>query len=196
MLDPRFTYLAAALSLVGSATYVTQTLRGKTRPDRVSWLMWSVTALIAFAAQASQGVGLPALTTLALAVGPLLTVAASFANRRAYWRLGFFDYACGVLSALALVGWYLTRSGNLAIGLAIAADFTASLPTLAKSWGRPRTEDYRTYALSAVGAAITLATLPRWSFAAGAFQLYMLLACLWLALLVHYPRFERKLRHT
>ena len=59
----------------GRRGYLISTLRGKAKPNIVSWSLWSLTALIAFAAQIYKGGGSEALVTLAIAFGPLAVIA-------------------------------------------------------------------------------------------------------------------------
>jgi len=58
MLDVKFVLVGALLNLSGSSKYVFETIKGRTKPNRISWLMWAIAPLIAFAAELNQGVGL------------------------------------------------------------------------------------------------------------------------------------------
>jgi hypothetical protein len=96
VLSPDFAVLAAVLPLAGFASYLRDTLRGRTRPNRVSWSLWATAPLIAFAAELAQRTSLKvALLTFALGAGPALILAASFACPRAYWAPTRLDLACG-----------------------------------------------------------------------------------------------------
>lgn len=176
MIDPRFVVLGAVITVAGSASYARDTLRGRTQPNRVSWALWTVAPLIAFAAEVSQEIGLQALLTLAVGVGPLLVLVASLANRHAYVRLSPFDLACGALSIAALVAWLITGTGDLAILFSILADFFGAVPTVRKAYRWPRSESAGTFLASACGATITLLTIERWSFASAAFASYIVVA--------------------
>ncbi|HLG91519.1 MAG TPA: hypothetical protein VKY15_00875, partial [Acidimicrobiales bacterium] len=92
MIDVHFVILGAALGALGSVTYVRATLAGEAQPNRVTWLLWTVAPLLAFAVEVRSGVGLRSLMTLMVAVSPAAIFAASFANPRASWRLGTLDY--------------------------------------------------------------------------------------------------------
>ena len=54
-------FVGAGVQLLGIAAYVKETLRGKTKPNKVTWLMWSIAPLIATFAALSDGVTLAAL---------------------------------------------------------------------------------------------------------------------------------------
>lgn len=73
--------------------------------------------------------------------GPILVFTVACFNKAAYWKMGKFDYICGFVSILALVAWYMTKSPNVAILLAILSDALAALPTLIKGWNFPETEN-------------------------------------------------------
>ena len=85
-------FLGAAAEFVGIYFYIKETLRGSTKPNRVSWFMWSIGSLIAAAAAISSGVGWAALPVFISGLGPLLIFVASFANKNSYWKLESFDY--------------------------------------------------------------------------------------------------------
>lgn len=89
--------------LVGGAKYIKGTVSGQIQPNKVSWFMWSLVPLIAFAAEIKQGVGiLPALMTFMAGFVPLLIFIASFVNKKAYWKIERIDLACGLFSFVGL----------------------------------------------------------------------------------------------
>ncbi|HET7523855.1 MAG TPA: hypothetical protein VFJ79_06905 [Acidimicrobiales bacterium] len=174
MLDVHFVILGAVIGLGGMLFYVRDTIRGVTQPNRVTWFMWSLAPLIAFAAEIQAGVGLRSLMTFVIGFGPLLILAASFANRQAAWHIGPFDWLCGALSAAGLVTWLVTRHGTVAVVASIAADALAATPTLRKSWSAPGTESASAYVTAAVNALITVLTIDHFTTADAAFPVYIL----------------------
>ena len=187
MLDPRFVILGAAISLIGIGVYAVGTLRGRVKPNRVSWILWALAPLIAFAAELTSGVGWQSLTTLTPGLGPLLVLIASAFNRRSYWQVTRFDLTCGGLSVLALALWATTGSGNLAILFSILADGLASVPTLIKSYREPATESYWPYLATTVNGAIALLTITTWQFAEYAFPAYLVLMFAIISALIMFP---------
>jgi uncharacterized membrane protein len=122
MLDQNFVILGAIIATVGGVSYLIDTLKGKVKPNRVSYLLWSLAPLIAFFAEIQQGVGLQALMTFIVGVLPLTVLIDSFVNKNEEWKLTSFDVICGALSVVGLVLWFVTRSGNIAIFFSILAD--------------------------------------------------------------------------
>lgn len=173
MIDERFIFVAVALILFGDFTYLIYTIKGKVKPNRVTWFLWALAPLIAFAAQLSQGVGLFSLTTFAFGGFPLLIFFASFLNKKAYWKITKFDLICGALAIAGLILWQVTQVGNWAILFAIASDGLAAVPTIVKSYKAPETENYQVYLFNAIGSVIVLFAIRQWDFAHYAFPMYI-----------------------
>jgi len=159
VLDPRFVYLAAGLSVVGAYGYVRDTLRGATAPNRVTWSLWGIEGVLAAINEVQQHVGLVALMTLMLGLVPIVVVAASFRNPHGVWSLGPFDVVCGAVSVLGLGAWLFVHEATLALVSFVAADQIAALPTLRKSWVAPETESSGVFFLGAANTLITVLTL-------------------------------------
>jgi len=173
MLDVHFVFLGAAIASVGAGFYLRDTLRGVTQPNRVTWLLWSAAPFLAFAVEIHEGVGLRSLMTFVVGFTPLLIFLASFCNRASFWRIGWLDYLCGLVSVAGLGVWLATRHGTVAIVASIAADGLAAAPTLFKSWMQPETETAAVYLGSTANAVITLLTIRTWTTAVDAFPIYI-----------------------
>jgi len=186
MIDEKFVLVGAVLNLMGSTTYAWNTLKGRTKPNRVTWFLWALAPLIAFTAQINEGVGLQALMTFMVGFGPLMIFIASFLNKKASWQITKLDITCGVLSVFALVLWAITGNGTIAIVFSILADLLAGIPTLIKSYKAPETEHSDAFRNGALSAAITLLTIQTWTFVNYGFALYILLICITLYALIRF----------
>jgi hypothetical protein len=132
---------------------------------------------VAFASMMSQGVGFrQSLMTFIVGFSPFLIFISSFLSKHATWMINKFDIICGALALCGLALWMITRVGNIAIVLAIAADLLAFLPTLVKSFSYPETESWELFGLGLVNGAIALLIITDWNFAHVAFPLYLFLA--------------------
>src|SRR5207244_4891005 len=109
MINQNFVIVGAIIAAVGGLSYLLDTLKGKVKPNRVSFLLWSIAPLIAFAAQIKQGVGLESLMTFSTGFLPLTIFIASFANKKAEWKVTKFDLICGALSIFGLILWLITK---------------------------------------------------------------------------------------
>ena len=186
MINQNFVILGVIIASIGSVGYLINTIKGKVKPNRVSFLLWSLAPLIAFGAELQQGVALQSLMTFMVGFLPLTIFVASFLNKNAAWKLTRFDLACGALSLIGLVLWYITSSGNVAIVFSILADALAALPTVVKAFNFPETEIAWTYFTSTLSAAITLLTVKVWDLANAGFPLYILVVTLLISILVRF----------
>jgi hypothetical protein len=184
VIDPRFVYLAAALSLVGAYGYIRDTLRGTTSPNRVTWSLWGVEGVLAFFVEIQQHVGLASLMTLMLGLVPCAVVVASFRNRNAVWKLGAFDAVCGAVSVGGLIFWAFVNEPTVALVSFVVADQMAALPTVRKSWLAPSTESPRLFFLGSMNCAITVLTLTTLTTAGVLFPGWILVTDLIVGLLI------------
>lgn len=175
MLNENFVFLGIAINVIGLSSYFIDTVKGKIQPNKVSFALWSLAPLIAFFAQIKQGVGIQSLTTLTVAIEPLIIFLGSFVNKKAYWKITKFDLACGALSLLGLVLWQITQVGNIAIIFSIIADGLAYVPTIVKSYKFPETESAWPWLAVSANGFITLLTITHWNFSNFGFPLYLLI---------------------
>ncbi len=159
--------------MLGYASYIKETLKGNTKPNKVSWLMWPLATLIAAVAGLATGAGWVVFPVFMSGAGALLVFIASFLNKNSYWKLEIFDYLCGLFSFLALILWAITREPIVAIIFAIASDGFAAVPTLIKSWKYPETETIAPYATGLFNALTSFAALRTFGFAEYAFPSYL-----------------------
>lgn len=186
MINEKFVLIGALLNLTGSTTYALSTVKGKTKPNRVTWFLWATAPLIAFSAQLDQGVIWQSIMTFMVGFGPLLIFLASFVNRKSYWKITQLDITCGLISVLALVLWLVTGKGNIAIAFSILADLLAGVPTLIKAFHQPETEHHSVFRNGALSAVITLLTIKHWTFANAGFAVYIFLICIVLYALIRF----------
>jgi len=166
-------FVTALASFLAALSYIRSMLKGHAKPNRVSWLMWSIAPLIATAAAVSNGVGWAVLPVFMSGFSPLMIFTASFLVKKAEWKLSTFDYACGLFSVLALVFWAATRDPNVAILFAIASDGSAAVPTLSKAWKHPESENSLPFAVGLVSALSSFLAATLWSFSEYAFPAYL-----------------------
>lgn len=74
MLHSNFIIIGTLIAAAGSVKYLIETVNGRVKPNRVTFLLWSVIPFIAFFAQIEQGVGLEALMTFSSGFLPLSAV--------------------------------------------------------------------------------------------------------------------------
>lgn len=186
MINSNFVILGAVIFFLGSFGYILDTIKGKVRPNKVTWFIWALAPLIAFAAQLKQGIGRESILTFMVGFVPMLVFIASFVNKKSYWKIEKLDLLCGALSIFGLIAWQITQVGNIAIVFSLISDFLAGYPTIVKSYRAPETENYVLYLGNSIFAGITLLTITEWNFANYSFPLYIFLVTLLITILVKF----------
>ena len=103
MINEKFVIVGVIIEFLGGLSYLIDTLKGKVKPNRVTFFLWSLSPAIAFAAQIKQGVGIQSLMTFVTGFVPFTIFLASFINKKSYWKIKKFDLACGAISIIGLI---------------------------------------------------------------------------------------------
>lgn len=181
--------IGAFVQLFGCILYIKDILFGKTKPNKVTWLMWSIAPLIATSAAFSEGIRWAILPTFMAGFGPFVVFIFSFINKDAYWKLGKFDYICGAISLLALVLWGVTNEAWIAIILAILSDGIAAVPALYKTFYNPETENVSPYVTGLCSQLTTFAAIMIWNFSSLAFPIYLIVMNILFILFIYRMKF-------
>jgi len=165
--------VGALVQLIGIFSYIKDTIKGNTKPNKVSWLMWSIAPLIATVAAFYSGVRWAVLPVFMSGFAPLLVFIFSFLNSKSYWKLERYDYVCGLCSILALVLWGVMKEPLIAIVFAIFSDAFAAIPTIIKSWSHPETESSIAYSTGVFNSLTSFAAISFWSLSQYLFPVYL-----------------------
>jgi hypothetical protein len=180
--------VGAVVALIGASSYITDTVRGTTKPNRVTWLMWAVAPSIAAIAAATEGVTWAVVPVFVSGFGPLLIFLASFVNEQAYWKLTKLDYYCAATSLVALILWAVTKQPSVAIVAAILSDALAGVPTFIKCWKHPDTETGFAYVTALFSSLTIFAAIESWTFVELAFPMFLICANAYLSFAVYRKR--------
>lgn len=181
----------ALAQLFGTYFYAKETIRGNIKPNRVTWLMWSIAPIIAAAAAFSDGVRWAVLPVFVSGFCPLLIFFASFVNSSSHWKLERVDYLCGLCSILALITWVVTKDPIVAIFFAVASDAFAAIPTLIKSWKYPETENMDTYTGGLLNAMTSFFAMKTWWLVELFFPIYLIVMNLFFIVLIKWRRVRK-----
>ena len=173
MLPEYFAIIGAIVGSVGGFYYLYETIVGKAQPNRITWLLWGIFPMVIFVAQRAKGVEGLSWTSFVAGFTPLLIVAASFFNKKAYWKSELRDYYLMAAAIVGIILWAITDNPSLAILFALAADMLAGLPTLIKAYRHPHSESWIAYAISTFGFGISLLSVQTYNFENTAFVAYV-----------------------
>ncbi|WP_299652533.1 hypothetical protein [uncultured Tateyamaria sp.] len=168
-----FGIASAVLSAYAFLPYARNTVRGRTHPQRASWLIWSVLGLIAFVSQAAEG-ATASLWFAAIQVGWTLTIFA-LSIRRGTGRLlnAGDEYVLGA-AALGLGLWALTDNAAYALGITITISMLGGGATILKAYRHPTSETMATWVLCFLAAVLAVLAVGRLDWVLLAYPLYLL----------------------
>ena len=119
-MDQILGYASGVLASLAYVPYVIEILRGKTKPERASWFIWSVLALSAFFSQFAKGATNSLWQTTFDSLGTFIILGLSFK-----YGVGGFkkrDIVALLIAVSGLVLWYVTKEPLLALVLVILID--------------------------------------------------------------------------
>jgi hypothetical protein len=165
------TLTGATLVVFSAVPYVIDIVRGKTRPNVVSWFTWALIITIGAFAALSAHQTRTAIITFgdAAQVVIILLLGLKFG----YAKFSLFDGICQVSAIAGLILWFIFNDPLLAIVVGIVVDLIAALPTYRHSWLQPNEETWQSYAISSLGAAVGLASLTSFTATSLAYPSYL-----------------------
>jgi len=169
-------YLSGIAILLSFVPYIRDIFRNKTKPERISWLIWSILGSIAFFSQFAKGASYSLIMPGAQTIGDLLIFI--FAIK---YGLGGFtkrDITALIGASVALFLWYLTSEATVALFLIIFIDGVGAVLTVIKSYENPTTETVSSWVLTFIGGALACLSVGKIDFILLAFPIYICLASL------------------
>jgi hypothetical protein len=169
-----FGYISAGLSIIMIVPYVLDIFKHGTKPERASWLIWTVLGIIAFASQFYKG----ATDSLWLTAGQTVAVLFVFILSLKYGVGGLtkWDARALLAAAMGLIVWFFTDEPAWALGIVIAVDSIGSLITVIKSYTEPFTETLSTFVISGASGVFGLLAVGSWKASLVAYPVYIIVA--------------------
>lgn len=165
--------VAGLLQIVTIGFYVKEMIRGTTRPNLVSWSLWTFATSILLVAQIAAGPSWSLVLPIATTSVEFVVVVLGF-WKYGYKKFGITDGACLVFSLSALGFWYLTSNPVIAIVFAVLSDGTAYIPTFIKTYKEPHSEAAYTWFMSASVGFLSAMASSKYNVANLAFPIYYL----------------------
>ena len=167
-----FALLGSVIILFSTLPYIVDVVKRKTKPNIVTWIVWTVlTGIGAAALFASKDYN-----SAWLLVGDTLATFAVVIVGLKYGiaELDRFDIFCLIGAILGLILWFVFDSPIIAIVATIVIDFIGTIPTVKHSFFHPEEETYVTFALGIVATVFTLLSLTTYPFSSWIYPAYLL----------------------
>lgn len=174
-------YSAGVISFLGFVPYIAEILRGKTRPNRATWWIWTIVGTMLCASYYASGARHTLWVPVSYVVGPLVTALLSLKYGEGGWDR--FDRACLGASLCSLAVWWVARSPLLALLANVTVDMLGALPTVRKSYYEPEAESLVSWTVFLLADALNLCALGPWGAWSVATSLYPVYLCALAAIL-------------
>jgi hypothetical protein len=175
--------IAGIVSLIAYLIYFRSILKGESKPNRVTWWIWTfmgaVLALSYYASGARDTIWSPIVEF----IGPFVTalLAIKYGEGGIAEKADILCFAGGVVS---IIIWIATGNPIVALTLNLLIDFFAIIPTIKKSYLRPEGESFWAWTGTGLGDFLNLMSVEKFTFAIIIYPAWMLFDDLIIILLV------------
>lgn len=154
--------LAASCSLVAISKYVPSILRGETKPNRATWIIWNITNIILLVSYFSVGARTTIFLPTIYAINGLIVLILSIRYGVSHWSR--LDYWSLFVAGISLVIWFITKNPLTALLMNLLMDSVGYLPTLKKIFYDPLSENRTAWTFTTLGSFINFFALTSLSF--------------------------------
>ena len=165
-------FIGAFIVLFCTLPYIIDVVKKKTKPNIVTWIIWSVLIGIGAAALYASNEFNAALLLTGDFIATFAVVIVGLKYGTA--KLDRFDFVCLIGAVVGLILWLVFNSPLIAIIATIVIDFIGTVPTVRHSYHNPEEETWITFALGVIATIFTLLSLPNYTFSAWIYPAYLL----------------------
>jgi len=169
-----FAILSAALIVAGAPPYLWGILKGTTKPERATWLIWSVLGTIAFFSQLKLHGGWSLLFVGLDGLGTIIVFGLSLKFGVGGWKP--LDRLALAIASIGVVVSLVTRQPLLALTGVILADLSGATLTIVKAFRAPDSETAITWLLVGTSALIGALSVGKLQLDILIYPLYLTLA--------------------
>ncbi len=145
-------YASGVIGFLCFVPYIRDIFKGTTKPERATWLIWSVLGGIAFFSQYAEGASHSLWMTSGQTLGVLIVFALSI--KYGMGGLSRRDIVSLALAGIGLLIWYLTQHAVFALIIVIFVDALGLLLTTLKTYEYPETETLSTWVLAGIAGLL------------------------------------------
>lgn len=144
--------LSGTLSAICYVPYIADILKGKTKPERASWLIWGVLGYIAFFSQLAKGATDSLWLTGIQSVG--ISIIFLLSLKYGVGGLTGKDIFALIAAAAGLALWFLTKEAAVALFIIIGIDAIGGFLTILKAYRYPSSETLVTWVLAGLSGIL------------------------------------------
>ncbi len=167
--------VAGIIAFSAYVVYVVSILRGKTKPNRATWWIWTFMGLVVGLSYYFAGARNTIWVPFVEFIGPLSIALLSVK----YGEGGLdnkTDLVCLFGAIFSIILWIIFGNPVIALVTNLAVDSFALVPTIKKSYLRPEGEDFWAWFGTGIADTLNLFAVERLTFAILVYPIYMLVS--------------------
>jgi hypothetical protein len=150
--------VAGVIGLAGFVPYLVSAWRGAPRPDRATWVVWSVVSSVLAASYVSTGARQTMWVPLGYALGATAIAVLALAKGEGSWTR--IDLACLAAAGVSLTVWALSGNPMTALVMNLVVDLFGAVPTLRAVLRDPSSESSAAWSIFLLANTLNLLALP------------------------------------
>lgn len=166
--------ISVILFLAAAPPYIIDIFKGKTKPERATWFIWSVLGVIAFISQVQLGAAWSLVFSGLDAIGSIITFSLSLKYGVGGWT--FLDRLALVIAAIGVIVSVVARQPVIAILGVILADCSGTVLTILKTLKEPNSETTISWLFVGTGAVCGILSVGRLDWALILYPAYLMFA--------------------
>lgn len=165
-----FGILAGIFSFSAYLFYIATIIRGETKPNRATWWVWSVVGSVIAISYIKSGATSTAWVPIGGAMASIIIAFLSI--KYGVGGTNKFDIYCLSASVIGLLLWWVFSLPLVALVINILVDFLGALPTIKKSWLKPKEENKFSWTLTQIGSLLNLLAINQFTFGVIIYPVY------------------------
>lgn len=180
---------AGVLAIGGYVPYIISILRDKTRPERATWIIWTIVGGLLAISYTVSGDTKAIWVPLGYFFGPLMVMLLSF--RYGYSKWSTLDSICLLAALLTIVPWYLSHNAIITLLLNVLIDSFGAIPTLIKTYKEPETEDLTAWFIFFLANTFELLAISQWDLSSS-YPIYLFILASSMTIFILKGKFLRR----
>ena len=170
-----FGVIAGIIAFTAYIVYIISIFRGKTKPNRATWWIWTFMGLVVGLSYYASGAENTIWVPFVEFIGPLSIALLSIK----YGEGGLdnrTDLICLFGAVFSVILWIIFNNPVIALVSSLAVDSFAIIPTIKKSYLRPEGEDFWAWFGTGMADSLNMFAVERFTFAILLYPIYMLVS--------------------
>lgn len=175
--------IAGLIAFFAYVVYIISILKGKTKPNRVTWWIWAFMGLVLALSYQLSGAVNTVWVPYVEFLGPFSIALLSIKYGEGTLE-NKTDLFCFVGAVVSIILWVIFNNPVIALVTNLAIDSFAIVPTIKKSYLRPEGEDFWAWFGTGMADTLNMFAVERFTFAILVYPIYMLVSDLIIILIL------------